>query len=148
MMGFGFGLRFSQHQRSGPEIVLNGGFTTDSDWTKGTGWTISGGVAVHSEAAGAGRLTQLIDNLVIGKTYTMTVEMDTSSDASLANTAVSFRSAANTFDFANATSGGGDILPSQVQSVTVTWTATVTSALVHVFTVDNVAVDNISVREN
>lgn len=29
----------------GAELVTNGGFDADSDWTKGTGWTISGGVA-------------------------------------------------------------------------------------------------------
>jgi hypothetical protein len=29
----------------GPELVTNGDFATDSDWTKGTGWTIAGGVA-------------------------------------------------------------------------------------------------------
>jgi hypothetical protein len=27
------------------EYVTNGGFDSDSDWTKGTGWTISGGTA-------------------------------------------------------------------------------------------------------
>jgi hypothetical protein len=29
----------------GPELVTNGTFDTDSDWTKGTGWTITGGQA-------------------------------------------------------------------------------------------------------
>jgi hypothetical protein len=29
----------------GSELVTNGNFATDSDWTKGTGWTISGGKA-------------------------------------------------------------------------------------------------------
>jgi len=29
----------------GDELVVNGDFATDSDWTKGTGWTISGGKA-------------------------------------------------------------------------------------------------------
>ena len=29
----------------GAELVTNGDFATDSDWTKGTGWTISGGIA-------------------------------------------------------------------------------------------------------
>jgi hypothetical protein len=29
----------------GDELVVNGTFDTDSDWTKGTGWTISGGKA-------------------------------------------------------------------------------------------------------
>jgi len=28
-----------------PELVTNGGFDVDSGWTKGTGWTISGGTA-------------------------------------------------------------------------------------------------------
>jgi parallel beta-helix repeat protein len=34
----------------GSDKVTNGGFDTDTDWTKGTGWTISGGVA--SKTAG------------------------------------------------------------------------------------------------
>lgn len=29
----------------GTEMVTNGGFAADTDWTKGTGWTIAGGVA-------------------------------------------------------------------------------------------------------
>ena len=29
----------------GAEEIINGDFATDSDWTKGTGWTISGGSA-------------------------------------------------------------------------------------------------------
>lgn len=31
----------------GSELVTNGTFDADSDWTKGTGWTISGGVAEY-----------------------------------------------------------------------------------------------------
>ena len=27
------------------KLVTNGDFATDTDWTKGTGWTISGGTA-------------------------------------------------------------------------------------------------------
>ena len=34
-----------------PELVTNGGFDTDSDWTKGTGWTISGGVLTASSGS-------------------------------------------------------------------------------------------------
>ena len=36
----------------GPELVTNGTFDSDSDWTKGTGWSISGGVAVSNNASG------------------------------------------------------------------------------------------------
>lgn len=35
----------------GGELIVNGGFDTDTVWVKGTGWTIGGGVA--SKAAGA-----------------------------------------------------------------------------------------------
>ena len=40
----------------GSELVTNGSFDTDSDWTKGTGWSISGGKAScdGSQAAGTG----------------------------------------------------------------------------------------------
>ena len=30
---------------TGTELIINGDFVTDSDWTKGVGWTISGGTA-------------------------------------------------------------------------------------------------------
>jgi hypothetical protein len=36
----------------GSELVTNGNFNTDSDWTKGTGWSISGGKAVGVNAIG------------------------------------------------------------------------------------------------
>lgn len=41
----------------GPELIVNGGFDADSNWTKGTGWTIAGGVAVGA-AGSASALTQ------------------------------------------------------------------------------------------
>lgn len=36
-----------------PELITNGTFDTDTDWTKGTGWTISGGKANNSGSTGA-----------------------------------------------------------------------------------------------
>ena len=36
----------------GPELVTNGTFDSDTDWNKGTGWTISGGVASFSNPSG------------------------------------------------------------------------------------------------
>ena len=35
----------------GPELVTNGDFATDSDWNKGSGWTISGGKASFNGGA-------------------------------------------------------------------------------------------------
>jgi len=52
----------SAHPRLGSELVVNGAFAADTDWTKGTGWTIAGGVAVaaagtESEIAQVATLT-------------------------------------------------------------------------------------------
>jgi hypothetical protein len=38
----------------GAELVTNGTFDTDSDWTKGTGWVISGGSATLTARAPKG----------------------------------------------------------------------------------------------
>ena len=52
----------------GTEEVVNGDFATDSDWTKGTGWTISGGTA---NANTSGSYINFYQNSVftIGKAY-------------------------------------------------------------------------------
>jgi hypothetical protein len=43
----------------GSELVTNGTFDADTDWNKGTGWTITGGQAVSAGANGApGQFTQ------------------------------------------------------------------------------------------
>lgn len=52
------------------ELVTNGSFDTDSDWTKGTGWTISGGKAIATSAPSGSQLYQ--SSLVIGKKYRAT----------------------------------------------------------------------------
>ena len=36
----------SQGVKLGSELITNGDFAADSDWVKGTGWSISGGVGV------------------------------------------------------------------------------------------------------
>ena len=41
------------------ELVTNGGFDTDSDWTKQTGWSISGGKAIAENAASGKKITGL-----------------------------------------------------------------------------------------
>lgn len=53
--------------------VTNGGFATDTDWTKGTGWTIAAGVAsCDGSQAGNSDLEQTISGLTSGKTYSVT----------------------------------------------------------------------------
>ena len=56
----------------GAELVTNGGFDSDTGWTKGDGWTISGGVASHAvSATGASQLLQENADMRVsaGKTY-------------------------------------------------------------------------------
>jgi hypothetical protein len=58
------------YERLGSELIVNGDFDTDSDWTKGTGWTIAGGLATYGGGVG-GDLDQTT-SLVVGKTYKVT----------------------------------------------------------------------------
>ena len=53
------------------ELVTNGNFDTDSDWTKQTGWSISGGVANYDFTSDAKYIRQTLLNggFVSGKTY-------------------------------------------------------------------------------
>jgi hypothetical protein len=57
----------------GGELVTNGDFAVDSGWLKGTGWTISGGIATHSPGAGSD-ITQS-GVLVAGATYIVSFEV-------------------------------------------------------------------------
>ena len=51
----------------GGELVTNGGFDTDSDWIKDTGWSISGGSLNGSSTTTSA--TQFNTGLVTGKMY-------------------------------------------------------------------------------
>ena len=57
----------------GAELVTNGNFDTDSDWSKGAGWSISGGKA----NVNATSFTDLYQNIgtVVGKTYKISFEV-------------------------------------------------------------------------
>jgi len=50
----------------GPELVVNGGFDTDTVWLKGVGWSIADGIASAAGAAAYQSLYQLITELVAG----------------------------------------------------------------------------------
>ena len=60
----------------GPNLVTNGGFASDSGWDKGTGWTISGGVATHSGGTdgnlnNTGYTVSVPSNKTVTLTYTI-----------------------------------------------------------------------------
>ena len=70
-----FGSQMKMLTSQQPELVTNGDFATDSNWTKGTGWTISGGKANSDGVSGASALYQNIGSPTIGKTYKIQFEV-------------------------------------------------------------------------
>ena len=76
----GFG---NLNQSYGTDLVTNGQFTTDSDWTKGTQWTISGGSASITDSPDRGSdslLTQDVSSwMQEGQMYRVVVDWSFSS---------------------------------------------------------------------
>jgi hypothetical protein len=61
------------YQISDTELITNGTFDTDSNWTKGTGWSISGGKAV--KVAGTGSILSQSNIVEVGKRYRLTFDV-------------------------------------------------------------------------
>lgn len=76
-------VQFTPHATPTTDLISNGGFSTDTLWTKGAGWTIAGGVAVASGAlstalkSGTGGGTAMATAWTNGQyylvTYTVTI---------------------------------------------------------------------------
>ena len=66
-------LGFTKANVLGKELVVNGDFATDSNWTKGAGWSIANGTAIQS--SGTGQLYQE-GALTAAKSYSVTVTID------------------------------------------------------------------------
>ena len=64
-----------EYKTDGVKLVINGGFDTDSDWTKGTGWTIVNGVAIRTGATSNSFVGQTI-TLTAGTTYKFTLDVN------------------------------------------------------------------------
>ncbi|MDB4507395.1 hypothetical protein N9064_00735 [bacterium] len=60
----------------GPELVVNGGFDTDTDWTKGTGWSIGSGVA-SCDGLLSGQYIRQDLALVLDANYVLSFEITT-----------------------------------------------------------------------
>jgi len=68
----GRGLSRDQGVGRGTERVINGTFASDTAWTKGTGWSISGGMArINGSNTGSSLLTAAapLSDLIVGMTY-------------------------------------------------------------------------------
>lgn len=59
----------------GAELVTNGGFDTNTDWTKGSGWTISGGKAERAAVADGSLISQAI-TVTAGAGYLFSYDID------------------------------------------------------------------------
>ena len=89
-------------QYIGAEEITNGDFSTDSDWTKGTGWTISGGVASIDGSQSGGVFLYQSAGLVDGKVYKVTFDVVSHSAGNVrvnvgGNTSGTYRSSTGTF---------------------------------------------------
>lgn len=81
-----------------PNTIQNGTFSADVSWTKGTGWTISGGVATAASSSSA--ISQAPSPYISGVSYTLTYTIVVSSGTltpSLGGTAGVTRSASGTY---------------------------------------------------
>jgi len=77
-------LGFRTSETLGRELVVNGDFATDTDWTKQAGWTISGGVAnVDTSVAGTTNLISTNLSLTIGNRYDVEYYVDSASGSGL-----------------------------------------------------------------
>lgn len=65
----------------GSELISNGGFDSDSVWTKGTGWTITGGKAVATNVGAGVVLSQPI--LTVGLNYRIGFDLTTYTSGSV-----------------------------------------------------------------
>jgi hypothetical protein len=120
----------------GPDLVDNGEFNTDSDWTKGTGWTISGGQASH--VAGSATLLSQTVSLTLGKVYKATCDVVSVSGGS---GSLQFRSGGTTTSVTITASEVGT-------TVEVLYVAEGnTQIAVFAGSGTNITIDNISVRE-
>ena len=66
-------------------VVTNGAFDADSNWSKGTGWTISGGKATYDGSGGTQPITQTIANIQLETLCKLTFDV-LSNQGSGANT--------------------------------------------------------------
>jgi hypothetical protein len=73
----------------GSELVTNGAFAADTNWTKGTGWTISSGNAIHAGATSGTLVPSSAITPVVGSVYEISVDV-VSGTANDSNMTISF----------------------------------------------------------
>lgn len=85
---------------NGPNVVINGHFGTDTDWTKGTGWSIASHVATKSAGTGSDLETTADLDITAGETYVVKYTLTRSAGTitpKLGGTNLTMRDAAGTY---------------------------------------------------
>lgn len=99
-LGIYLNVRIDDDSGHMPDVVTNGGFGADTDWTKGDGWTIAAGVAdSDGSQAAASELSQAV-TLVDGVSYILTFTLTRSAGSitpKVGGTSGTARSSADTF---------------------------------------------------
>ena len=120
-------------------LVTNGGFDTDTDWTKGTGWTIAAGVATGDGVTSSDILQQTFTGLTVGMTYRFSLGLTARTTGYILPI---IRNAADTVTTASL----GNL--STVATHTLNFVATDTSHIVQVYSyISDTSVDNITIYE-
>lgn len=70
---------FNPATAKGRQLALTPDFATDTNWTKGAGWTIAGGTAVATSAAAGALLSPTVAILQVGRAYEITYDVVVSS---------------------------------------------------------------------
>ena len=120
----------------GAELVTNGDFATDTDWSKGSTWAISGGTANCTGNSTNQDLTQ--SNLTIGKLYYISVDITSSTLSSQA-----FRVYAGGVYTDFTLSGSAQTITTNLVASSAVLDLRVTSAN----SSGSVSIDNVSVKE-
>ena len=69
------GLKYLLDLPDGAELVTNGSFAADTNWTKGAGWTITGGKAVSTASTYLSSISQTLEGLEFGATYKVSFDI-------------------------------------------------------------------------
>ena len=126
---------------TGSEEVTNGSFATDTDWTKGTGWTISGGIASFSGSAIA-QLSQSLTGITDGDTYEITFTASNAAENEGRVKVTGSGTVLNSF-IAN----GANTIRFKADATTLTLDFEPAAAVASAFDIDDVSVKRVPVAE-
>ncbi len=140
-------LGFETSETLGREEVVNGDFSTDSDWNVGTGWDIDEANNKATHTGTGGTIKQALSDLIVGEDYVASVTLNSVGDTTLSNTSFQIRNNADTVSIAQLLSQDAEILPNTINYLTLNFTATEVNNIIRVFSEDNIFVTDFSIKQ-